>query len=168
MPHSPVPYYRYWQLQRNQLYRLDGFRFGSGGGLDGLTAPLAAAPTNIGQPYFPGYSGPGVAIASPLDSTLRPNDADTFNLSIQRQVNSKMLIEVGYIGRIIHHEYTMVNPNSVPYMYSSGGQSFESAYIAVEGAFGCTTSASLCSVNTTAASKKNYPQSARSHSLRLP
>jgi len=134
-----------------------GFRFGSGGGLDGLTAPLAAAPTTIGQPYFPGYSGPGVAIASPLDSTLRPNDADTFNLSVQRQVNSKMLIEVGYIGRIIHHEYTMVNPNSVPYMYSSGGQSFESAYQAVEGAFGCTTSASLCSVNTTAASKKIYP-----------
>jgi len=130
------------------------FRFGSGGGLDGLTAPLAAAPTTIGQPYIPGVSGPGVAIASPLDTTLRPNDADTFNISIQRQVNRKMLIEVGYIGRLIHHEYTMVNPNSVPYMYSSGGQSFVSAYDAVEGAFGCTLSASACSVATAKAGTK--------------
>jgi hypothetical protein len=130
------------------------FRFGT----DGLTAPLATAPSTISQPYFPGYNGPGVAIASPLDPTLRPNDADTFNLSVQRQVNRRMLVEVGYIGRIIHNEYTMVNPNSVPYMYSVGGQSFESAYLAVETALGCTTSASLCSVNTTKATKnKVYP-----------
>ena len=130
------------------------YRFGSGNGLDGLAPPLATAPKTIGQPYFPGYSGPGVAIASPLDVTLRPNDADTFNLSIQRQITHKMLIEVGYIGRLIHHEYTMVNPNSVPYMYTIGSQSFESAYVAVETAFGCTSSASLCALNTSKAGTK--------------
>jgi len=134
-----------------------GFRFGSAAGLDGLTAPLAAAPTTLGQPYFPGYSGPGVAIASPLDTSLRPSASDTFNLSIQRQVSRKMLMEVGYIGRIIHHEYTMLNPNQVPYNYSFGGQSFESAYDAVEGSMGCTQSASLCSVATTNIGKKIYP-----------
>jgi hypothetical protein len=135
------------------------FRFGAtSAGLDGLTAPLASAPSTLPQPYFPGYSGPGVAIGSSLDPTLRPNDADTFNLSIQRQVNRKMLVEVGYIGRLIHHEYTMVNPNAVPYMFSLGGQTFESAYLAIEQALGCTTSASLCSVNTTNATKsKIYP-----------
>ncbi|HEX4065675.1 MAG TPA: carboxypeptidase-like regulatory domain-containing protein [Acidobacteriaceae bacterium] len=135
------------------------FRFGAtSAGLDGLTAPLATAPSTLPQPYFPGYSGPGVAIGSSLDPTLRPNDVDAFNLSIQRQANRKMLVEVGYIGRLIHHEYTMVNPNAVPYMYSLGGQSFESAYLAIEQALGCTTSASLCSVNTTNATKnKVYP-----------
>jgi hypothetical protein len=136
------------------------FRFGSTANhLDGLTAPLAPAPTTVSQPYFPGYSGPGVAIASPLDPSLRPNDVDTFNLSIQRQVNPKMLVEVGYIGRLIHHEYTMQNPNSVPYMYSYGGQTFESAYATIEGAFGCTTSASACATTTSRASGKtpSYP-----------
>jgi len=128
------------------------FRFGStASGLDGLAAPLAPAPTNLTTPvYHPGFDGPGVAIGSPVDPTYRPNDVDTFNLSIQRQVNRKMLIEVGYIGRLIHHELETLNPNAVPYMLSQGGQSFESAYVAIETAFGCTTSASLCS---TAAAK---------------
>jgi Carboxypeptidase regulatory-like domain len=136
------------------------FRFGSPASqLDGLTAPLAPAPTTVPQPYFPGFSGPGVAIASPLDPSLRPNGVDTFNLSIQRQVNRKMLVEVGYIGRLIHHEYTMQNPNAVPYMYSYGGQTFESAYAVIEGAFGCTSSAGACATATSRATSKTpfYP-----------
>ena len=136
------------------------FRFGStASGLDGLIAPLASAPSTVSQPYFPGYSGPGVAIASPLDPTLRPNDVDTFNLSVQRQLNRKMLIEVGYIGRLIHHEYVMQNPNAVPYMFSLGGQTFENAYAAIETAFGCASSASACSAATSKATSKTaiYP-----------
>jgi hypothetical protein len=136
------------------------FRFGeTTSGLDGLTAPLASAPSTVSQPYFPGYSGPGVAIASPLDPTLRPNDVDTFNLSIQRQINRRMLIEVGYIGRLIHHEYVMQNPNAVPYMFSLGGQTFENGYAAIETAFGCATSASACAAATSKATGKSpiYP-----------
>jgi hypothetical protein len=127
------------------------FRFGNTtSGLDGLAAPLAAAPAKLATPvYHPGFDGPGVAIASPVDPTYRPNDVDTFNLSIQRQVNRKMLVEVGYIGRLIHNELETVNPNAVPYMLSLGGQSFEAAYVAIEGAFGCTTSASLCAKSIT-------------------
>ena len=126
------------------------FRFGTGSGLDGV-APLTAAsalPTTLAQPYRPGFDGPGVALASPLDPSLRPNDVDTFNLSIQRQVNRKMLVEVGYIGRLIHHEYIMENPNQIPYQLSIGGQSFVSAYDAIETALGCTVSASQCSKST--------------------
>jgi hypothetical protein len=127
------------------------FRFGAtGASEDGLTAPLAAAPAKLTTPvYRPGVDGPGVAIASPVDPTYKPNVVDTFNLSIQRQVSRKALVEVGYIGRLIHNELETLNPNAVPYMMTLGGQSFESAYAAVETAFGCTTSASLCS--TTAA-----------------
>lgn len=128
------------------------FRFGSTtSGLDGLSPVLASAalPQTLTQPYHPGFDGPGVAIASPLDPSVRPNDVDTFNLSIQRQVSRKMLLEVGYIGRLIHHEYIMLNPNAVPYMTTLGGQSFASAYLAIETAFGCTTSASQCAKNPT-------------------
>jgi Carboxypeptidase regulatory-like domain len=119
-------------------------------GVDGLSPVLASAPlpSTLVQPYHPGYDGPGVAIASPLDPTVRPNDVDTFNLSIQRQVSRRMLLEVGYIGRLIHHEYIMKNPNAVPYMMTLGGQSFVSAYDAIETALGCTTSASACAKTT--------------------
>ena len=127
------------------------FRFGSAPGLDGISPILASAPppATLLQPYHPGYDGPGVALASPLDPGLRPSDVDTFNFSIQRQLNRKMLLEVGYIGRVDHHEYIMLNPNQVPYNMSLGGQSFVQAYDAIETAYGCTVSASLCKTSTT-------------------
>ncbi len=129
------------------------YRFGT---VDGLAPALtnAALPQKLPQPYHPGFDGPGVSIASPVDPSMRPNDVDTFNLSIQRQVNRKMLVEVGYIGRLIHNEYTQMNPNVIPYMMSLGGQSFQSAYLAIEGAFGCATSASLCAVTAAKAGTK--------------
>jgi Carboxypeptidase regulatory-like domain len=132
------------------------YRFGSDANSDGVAPALtnAALPNTLTQPYHPGFDGPGVSIASPVDPSMRPNDVDTFNLSIQRQVNRKMLVEVGYIGRLIHHEYIMQNPNVIPYMLSQGGQSFQSAYLAIEGAFGCATSASLCSTTAAKAGTK--------------
>jgi hypothetical protein len=125
-------------------------------GTDGLS-PLTAsapAPTTLAEPYHPGFDGPGVQLASPVDIHLRPSDADTFNLSVQRQLNRKMLLEIGYIGRLIHHEYLQMNPNQVPYNLSQGGQTFEAAYMAIETAFGCTVSASLCSHNASTAGTK--------------
>ena len=122
------------------------FRFGTGSGLDGISPATAAAPPPalLAQPYHPGIDGPGVALASPLDPTLRPSDVDTFNFSIQRQINRKMLVEVGYIGRLIHHEYILENPNQVPYNLSQGGQTFQDAYVAIEKMLGCNTTASAC------------------------
>ncbi len=128
------------------------YRFGNTSqGLDGLSPTLAGAalPKTLTQPYRPGFDGPGVSIASPVDPSLRPNDVDTFNVSIERQINRKMLVEVGYIGRLIHHEYIMLNPNTVPYMMSLGGQSFKDAYLAIETAFGCTATAAQCATSAT-------------------
>jgi hypothetical protein len=127
-------------------------------GVDGNTAPLAAAAQTLPQPLYTGYNGAQTATASVLDPTFRPNDVDSFNLTVQRQINRKMLVEAGYIGRIVHHEFMPININTVPYMMSQGGQSFASAYAAIETAFGCATSAGLCSVNTSnATGKKIYP-----------
>lgn len=127
------------------------FRFGStSAGLDGISPTLASAPApnKLTQPYHPGYDGPGVAIASPVDPSIRPNNVDTFNLSVQHQIGRKMLVEVGYIGRVIHNEYIMLNPNQVPYNMSLGGQTFVQAYDAIETALGCTTSATLCKASS--------------------
>ncbi len=128
-------------------------------GVDGNTAPLAAATPTLPQPLYPGYNGAATASSATLDPDFRPNVADTFNVTVQRQLTRKMLIEVGYIGRIIHHEFQPYNLNTVPYMMSLGGQSFASAYAAVETAFGCATSAGLCSTTTAAATAKSpvYP-----------
>ena len=124
------------------------YRFGSPSqGEDGLSPVLgsAAAPGTLAQPYHPGFDGPVIASSSGVDVSMRPNAVDTFNFSVQRQINRRILAEVGYIGRLDHHEFNQLNPNSVPYMLSLGGQSFEAAYVAIETALGCTTSASLCS-----------------------
>jgi Carboxypeptidase regulatory-like domain len=130
-------------------------------GVDGGSAPLSATPvtTTLPQPLYPGFNGAAAASAQVIDPSFRPNDVDSFNLTIQRQVSRKMLVEVGYIGRLIHHEFAPINIDSVPYMMSLGGQSFANAYAAIETAFGCATSAGLCSTTTAKATAKTpvYP-----------
>jgi hypothetical protein len=62
----------------------------------------------------------------------------------------RVTIEIGGISRWIHNEYQPININSVPYMMTMGGQSFASAYAAVEKAMGCTASQVACQSATVA------------------
>ena len=116
-------------------------------GVDGGTAPLAAASATLPQPLYPGLNGISTATGSVLDPHFRPNDVDSFDLTIQRQLTRKTLVEVGYIGRLIHHEFQPLNITTVPYMMSLGGQSFANAYAALETGMGCATSAGQCGAN---------------------
>jgi hypothetical protein len=113
-------------------------------GVDGNTAPLPAAAPTLPQPAYPGYNLIGGSASEAMDPKFRPNDVDSFDLTIQRQIGQKSLLEVGYIGRLIRHEYQPVNLNAVPYMLSVGGQQFQAAYAQLEKALGCTTSAGAC------------------------
>jgi hypothetical protein len=113
-------------------------------GVDGTTAPLAAASQTLPQPVFPGVNNGQSSAAEGLDPNFRPNVSDSFDLTIQRQLSRKQTLEVGYIGRLIHHEYQPVNLNVVPYMMVQGGQDFKSAYAAIETALGCATSVGAC------------------------
>jgi hypothetical protein len=97
-------------------------------GTDGATAPLPTPSALLPQPYFPGFNGIAAATASSLDPNFRPNQVDSLNLTIQRQLSRKVIMEVGYIGRRITHEYQPVNLNAVPYMMTKGGQQFSNAY----------------------------------------
>src|SRR5262249_1613402 len=75
-------------------------------GTDGNTAPLPVASQTFPQPFFPGVgTNPLAADGSQLDpKSMRPNVSDEFNFTIQRQLSSKMVMEVGYIGRKIGNE----------------------------------------------------------------
>ena len=108
-------------------------------GVTGPTAPLAAATPTLPQPLVPGVNNPGVATGDALDPNFRPNDVDSFDFTLQRQIGTRTTLEIGYIGRLIHHEYYGVNLNAVPYMMQLGGQQFQTAYANVEKAMGCLT-----------------------------
>ena len=108
-------------------------------GVDGNTAPIGAATPTLPQPLYPGYNNVAAAAGEGFDINFRPNVIDSFDLSVQRQFGPNMILELGYIGRRITHEYQPVNLNAVPYMMTLGGQSFAQAYAAVETAMGCAS-----------------------------
>ena len=105
-------------------------------GTDGMTAPIPAAAATLPQPDFPGFNAIAAGAGEALDRNFRPDESDQFDLTVQRQLNRKTMIEVGYIGRRITHEYQPLNINAVPYMMTKGGQTFAKAYAAVETASG--------------------------------
>jgi hypothetical protein len=106
----------------------NAYRFGP----DGLVAPLAAASPTLSQPFIPGLgSNPESVDANTLDPNFKPDRTDQFTLTIQRELNSHMHLEVGYIGKIIRNEFLEENLDAVPYMETLNGQQFQSAYAQV-------------------------------------
>src|ERR1700732_1809310 len=73
-------------------------------GVDGNTAPLAAATPTLPQPVFPGINNVSAGAGEAFDAKFRPNVVDSFDLTIQRQLSKNITLEVGYIGRRITHE----------------------------------------------------------------
>jgi Carboxypeptidase regulatory-like domain len=116
-------------------------------GTDGPTAPIPLPSATLPQPTIPGVNAISTATGEALDPNFRPNSVDSFDFTIQRQITPKIVLELGYIGRRIEHEYQPININSVPYMMTLGGQQFQKAYANVEVALGCATSFAACGAN---------------------
>ena len=101
-------------------------------GTDGMAAPLPAPSKTLAQPFFMGYNGAiSAGDVNTLDPHYRPERTDNFSISLQRELRSKMMLEVGYIGRIVRNEMQELNLDDVPYMTTLGGQSFAQAYSTV-------------------------------------
>jgi hypothetical protein len=98
-------------------------------GTNGLVAPIPTPSTTLPQPVYPGLDGQAAAgSASVLDPGFRPASTYNVNFSIQRQLGTKSLFEVGYMGRVITHEFQQRDINAIPTMLTLNGQSFASAY----------------------------------------
>jgi hypothetical protein len=128
-------------------------------GADGLTAPIPAPSTTLPQPDFPGINAIAAGAGEALDPHFRPNESDQFDLTIQRQLTPKIMIEAGYIGRRITHEYQPININSVPYMMTLGGQRFDKAYAAVETQY-CGLGGPNCAANAGAVTPQPFFEAA--------
>jgi hypothetical protein len=59
---------------------------------------------------------------------LKPSHIDQIDVTIQRELTSKVRIEVGYIGMRSRDEQLALNLDSVPYMTTLNGQSFAQAF----------------------------------------
>jgi len=111
-------------------------------GTDGLVAPLPTVTPKLTQPFLTGVGGNALAAdATVLDPHYRPEKTYNFDLTIQRQLSTKMTVEVGYIGRIIHNEFQEYNLDAVPYMTTLGGQTFANAYATLNTALNAGTAA---------------------------
>jgi hypothetical protein len=98
-------------------------------GTDGLSAPLPAVSQTLPQPFFPGVGGNAAAGTSwVLDPNIKPPHTDQFDFTIQREISSRVRIEVGYVGRIIRDDQLAYSLDSVPYMTTLNGQSFAQAF----------------------------------------
>jgi hypothetical protein len=97
-------------------------------GTDGLVAPLSAPSATLPQPFYPGGAYPESVDSESLDPNFRPDHTDNFTLTVQRELNSRVHLEVGYIGKIIKNEFQATNLDSVPIYETLGGQSFASAF----------------------------------------
>ena len=121
-------------------------------GVDGQVAPLPTATATLPQPFYPGTTQNGVlsvpaADGSQLDPNLKPNHSDEFNFTIQRSIGSRMILEVGYIGRKISNEFQEINLDAVPTMTTLNGQSFAQAWAAVYNQV-CAGAGPTCTINT--------------------
>ena len=109
------------------------FRIGTDG--TGITLPSLVT---ITPPLIPGTTANANSPYEQFDFRIDPHRRvgveDTWDLSIQREMPWKMLLEVGYVGRVAHHLYGGNDINTVPYMFKAGGQSFGDAFDAVASA----------------------------------
>ena len=99
-------------------------------GTDGNVFPFPTPVQNLSQPYYPGsaFGNLTAADATSLDPHFRPNVSDVVTIDVQRQLGSKLIVDVGYIGRKISNEFQLINIDAVPTMTTLGGQTFANAF----------------------------------------
>ena len=114
---------------------VSGFRIGT----DGATVPIPALSSSATVPLvpgvvsFPGANQPQANTTYQIDPHYRPGRNHQWDLTIQRELPGKSLLEIGYIGRHANNIYNPLEVNQVPFMMTLAGQSYAQAYNAIAG-----------------------------------
>ena len=86
-------------------------------------APAVSSPFVVGTPY-------GETFAYQPDSDIGTGHAHQIDLTVQRQLNTSTIIEVGYVGTLGRNMREVDDITAAPYFYKDkgSGQSFAAAY----------------------------------------
>ena len=107
------------------------FRVGVDGGSVDLTrlfSPTAPTPMVPGVSGLPGANQPAANDSLQMTPSYRPATHDSYNLTLQRELPGRSILEIGYIHRTARNLTTGVSLNQVPYFMKFGGQSFAQAF----------------------------------------
>jgi hypothetical protein len=104
----------------------DAYRIGVDGPGIVPTAPAVTSPLVVGTPY-------GETFAYQPDPIIGTGHAHPIDLTIQRQLSTTMIVEVGYVGTLARNMREVNDITSAPYFYKdkASGQSFAAAYDSV-------------------------------------
>jgi hypothetical protein len=108
-------------------------------GVDGNHLTVPPLPAVSGSVIIPGQGG-NIPLASAnsvfentdfrIDPRRQVGGTDMIDLTIQRELPGKMLLEVGYVGRLSRDLYQNIDLNHIPYMFTPKGvnQSYAQAF----------------------------------------
>ncbi|MGH9482572.1 MAG: hypothetical protein ACRD1L_10840, partial [Terriglobales bacterium] len=102
---------------------------------------LSSAPAPLIPGTVPGANSSFAPTTFQMDPNYKPGGNNEFDLTLQRSLNARMVLELGYIGRSASGLYMPLQLNHVPYMMPEGGQTFAAAYDAVASELAGGTSA---------------------------
>jgi Carboxypeptidase regulatory-like domain len=89
-------------------------------GVDGnhVTVPSLPSAASLNGVIIPGINSVFENSDSRLDPHNRIGSSDQFDLSIQRELPGKMILELGYVGRIARNLFMNIDLNATPYMFT--------------------------------------------------
>lgn len=110
---------------------ISAFRIGVDGSsidLVRLFSPTAPTPMIPGGSNVPGANQPAANDSLQMTPSYRPATHNSFNLTLQRELPGRSILEIGYIHRAARDLTTGVQLNQVPHFMKYGGQSFAEAF----------------------------------------
>jgi hypothetical protein len=99
-------------------------------GVDGNHINIPQLPPVSGGLIIPGVNSIFEGRDSRLDPHYKTGSSDSFDLTIQRELPGKMIMEIGYVGRKSRDLFGNIDLNAIPYMFTPKGvnQTFAQAF----------------------------------------
>ena len=122
---------------------LTNFRVGSNADGNGSNVTITPLPVVSGGVIIPGQGGDVAPSVTPnsvfenrdfrIDPRVQTGSSDAIDVSLQRELPGKMVLEVGYVFRKSRDLYGNIELNHIPYMFKPKGvnQTFAQAFDAV-------------------------------------